>query len=927
MKLKLNSASESRLKKLFLSISKFILKKKIRVILIITIFIGFFLIGYFSGLIFSGFFGTLDEPSQKGREFLRSLGFESGLKSVLIGVLKENIKIPFNYIFGQFSNPEKIYIDIKFKDYQKLVYKREQVFNDKFIFYSGDDFVPASIRYMNKEYKAKVRLKGDAPENLEGEKWSMKIDLNGDNTLFGMKTFSIHHPRIRQYLNEYIFHKALKKEGVIGLRYDFIEVEINGKNKGIYGIEEHFDKYLIEDNERREGVIIKFYEDDWYKDLVQKEGKNFIVREMRDDELVTEFNVGNKNITFDKDYLISYSYFLDTGFHDSSVDLFKTGAVLEDNIQYTQFNKARNLFEAFRLGKLKTHEVFDVEKLAKYFAIVSLIGAEHAADWINIRLYYNPITSKLEPIGFNGNSGTDNYKIIHKYFPRCIKFNERECEEKINNYYNLLFSDPVFFEKYISELERVSKKEYLDGLFNELDNEIKEKIEIIHKDMPYYHFSKNIFYENQQYIRDILNPDRRTILAYFDKEDNGELILDVGNLDYLPIDILELEYKGIKFYLNEKLILQPRASSGVVDYKKVGFSIPKGFEFNNTIISELQVNYKVFGANSLRNVTVLPWSYRDDNFIETDFIRQKPVLDNEFLIVDNKDKKITIKAGNWKLDKSLIIPEGFLVYASSGTNLDLINNSAILSYSPLRFYGSLESPIRLLSSDGQGQGIVVIGANERSELNNVIFDDLSFPSKNGWELTGAVTFYESDVKMNNVQFLNARAEDSLNIVKSEFEIKNSLFDGALSDCFDVDFGKGSVENTIFTNCRNDALDFSGSRAIINYVEASEIGDKGISAGEESDIGVNGFKIKNCYIGATSKDLSKLNVNDIKIKNCEYGLTAYQKKPEFGPASIEAVNAEINAKNDYLIEKGSDALINKKIILNSGNNVFDKLYPG
>ena len=53
----------------------------------------------------------------------------------------------------------------------------------------------------------------------------------------------------------------LKKENIPGLKYKFVELTINGKNKGIYAIEEHFDKILVESNKYREGPILKFSEE------------------------------------------------------------------------------------------------------------------------------------------------------------------------------------------------------------------------------------------------------------------------------------------------------------------------------------------------------------------------------------------------------------------------------------------------------------------------------------------------------------------------------------------------------------------------------------------------------------------------------------------------------------------------------------------
>ena len=63
-----------------------------------------------------------------------------------------------------------------------------------------------------------------------------------------MKIFSIQHPRTRNYIYEWIFHQALKREGILSLRYKFINVTLNGQDLGVYALEEHFDKRLIEYN-------------------------------------------------------------------------------------------------------------------------------------------------------------------------------------------------------------------------------------------------------------------------------------------------------------------------------------------------------------------------------------------------------------------------------------------------------------------------------------------------------------------------------------------------------------------------------------------------------------------------------------------------------------------------------------------------------
>ena len=73
-----------------------------------------------------------------------------------------------------------------------------------------------------------------------------------------MKTFNLQHPKTRSYINEFIFHKILAEFGFVTLRYDFIRLEVNGEDFGIYAMEEHFEKKLLENNKREEGIIVRF---------------------------------------------------------------------------------------------------------------------------------------------------------------------------------------------------------------------------------------------------------------------------------------------------------------------------------------------------------------------------------------------------------------------------------------------------------------------------------------------------------------------------------------------------------------------------------------------------------------------------------------------------------------------------------------------
>ena len=197
------------------------------------------------------------------REMAFSLNLKGrNIKQDSIESLKAIALAPFNWSMSHLLNSEipRIHIDIKFKHFQKLSKKREKALKVGFISHGLDDYVPARIRYKNQNFKVKLRIKGDETDHLEGDKWSFRIHLKGDDHLFGMRRFSIQNPRTRNFEGEILFFEALRREGVLVPRYFFGKVAVNGKDIGLMAFEESFSKELLESQERRESVIIKFDE-------------------------------------------------------------------------------------------------------------------------------------------------------------------------------------------------------------------------------------------------------------------------------------------------------------------------------------------------------------------------------------------------------------------------------------------------------------------------------------------------------------------------------------------------------------------------------------------------------------------------------------------------------------------------------------------
>ena len=119
-----------------------------------------------------------------------------------------------------------------------------------------------------------------------------------------------------------------------------------------------------------------------------------------------------------------------------------------------------------------------------------------------------------------------------------------------------------------------------------------------------------------------------------------------------------------------------------------------------------------------------------------------------------------------------------------------------------------------------------------AELNQIELNQTNEELK----IYGAISFHKANVNLSNINFENIYSEDALNIVNSNFTIKNSKFKNNYSDAIDFDFSNGFIENLDFETI-GDALDFSGSEVLIKK-KFNEIGDKIISVGENSKIQIN-----------------------------------------------------------------------------------------
>jgi len=803
-----------------------------------------------------------------------------------------------------------IYIDMPFESYQQILDKRTEALEMHVLLTSDEDMVPAQVRYEDGDsLDAKMRLKGDWTDHLEGDKWSYRIHMAGDGQVAGMRRFSIQDPSTRNYMNEWAFHQHLMNEGLLTTRYQFVNVVFNGEAMGIYALEESFSGELLESQGRRQGVILRFDEDQFRKNIA-----TFAQVELLDQaEDLGMFMLANMD--------------------NADITLFRSGSIERDPILTTEAQAAVDLLSSFQSGEKSASEVFDVPSMGRFFALADFWGAGHTTNWRDIRFYYNPITGLLEPISYD-----------------ALPLRSCCTRDELANVFidSRMFNDPQIQATYAQELERITKTEYVqeligelkpsfDAIQNELSQEFEEGLE-----PPWVSLR-----ERSKIFRHQLNPAQPVRGTYYrTTSDTGDAVqVELVNLMILPVELLEFQIGDVRVVPDMDWVSQDTGTLNVVDVNAVPTFLPaqdRAFTSVRLLLPftlaepnpedvgidpQVQVVVRIAG---LSDEYVVP--LREEKFASTSPLESTPKIpeldevlqQHPFLQKLADEQTLAIHPGDWYVKGDLIVPDGFDLFIPPGTTIRFEPDAILYSSGSLTMAGTSEAPVVLTAQGDYWSGIAVIRAGEESILEYTTVEKTFGISRGGWILTGGITFFESEITLNQSHIINTQAEDAINLIHSEFLFNESEFGFTESDALDDDFSSGEIIGCHFHNIGGDAVDVSGSNVSITDTTFVDIGDKAISAGEESIVNGQDLYIESAGIGVASKDLSSVILEKVQIIGAEYaGLAAYIKKPVYGPASIQATNTDISeTETPTLVQTGSWISLNHYIQLTEDLNIDD-----
>ena len=107
-------------------------------------------------------------------------------------------------------------IDMAFAEYDRILGQREEALASGVVLTSAADFVPAEIRYEDQVVPVLMRLQqGSAVHLGEDEKWNFDVRSDAGQFLAGMQRFYLIDPADNNWLNEWAFAEALRREGVM----------------------------------------------------------------------------------------------------------------------------------------------------------------------------------------------------------------------------------------------------------------------------------------------------------------------------------------------------------------------------------------------------------------------------------------------------------------------------------------------------------------------------------------------------------------------------------------------------------------------------------------------------------------------------------------------------------------------------------------
>ena len=747
----------------------------------------------------------------------------------------------------------------------------------------------AELKINGQKYKVKVRVVGDLEDHWKDRDKSLTVKFQ-DNVLYlGMKRIDFKLAKdknpnqgiyqIESFLAERV-GLTLDRDSWVGL------VKVNGRERGLYQLEEHLDSVYLEKREYPSAVLVA-QRDTWFDDL-----RAYRTRTTSNANGITTFGISH-NTPFIGDI--------------SNLDLSFT--IPEINAAY---------FYREMLESPYFLEYWDREQLSSYYAAMTLFGSPHSFAGDNFRAIYDQTARQFVPVFDIDNQilmlGDNFERDIGFYLGHPKKFavklvqDDRFRVEKNRKLYKLV-SDPSVLKSILGIIDENTGLFFHDHIIT--GYEIRKESQFarcaminnfltVQSSLEYAKLFCGVIIRDKNIEIELAVDSASAIIfdqfilnfaeeVHSDRKfrvlDQDGTILHVGRVSTAgsrSIDIAS-ELRNMEFVagMSNDLTLEKKTYRIIIDESRSLSFEKSSVEINarNSItarkLDSKDIHLTIADGASSFGPSRLHGSV-------TDAIAAG-------LFVEPSIDGWRLGKGKYRIKKNIIVPEDVMLIMEPGVELEIESGMSVLVYGSVRMKGTEHERI-IIKNAGTGPygsfGIVGRG-NGSADLDWVDVSGGSETLLDGVFLSGGLSIYHVGmVTIKNSNIHGNHADDGLNIKACQkLAIEGCEFFENFADQVDLDFCKGTVSSCTFRSpgkdLNGDGIDFSGSMMVVTGCSFSGFEDKGMSIGEDTIALVYRNDFRENRSAITAKDHSHVYIWDNVYDNNAKQLELYQKKPMFG----------------------------------------------
>jgi len=244
------------------------------------------------------------------------------------------------------------YLDVKFRDAQRLKADYESAQVTGVYLASPSDAITATIRLGSDNIPAQVRLPGGIYASGE---WAFNITTQDERGLLGWRSVLMYNATIHHALSQWGLSESLQREGVLSAPVHPIALVFNGDALGVYGMWPAPEEMIVQS--RAPGGLIYFDPAVYWQDLRRhfRDGQVPISVSLSDCQVVTIASAGQAD------------------------------------------QAAVSLLRDLQVGHRAVSDVLDMDQMGTLLALTTLWQGTPLDDWTRLAFYRDDSTGRLRP--------------------------------------------------------------------------------------------------------------------------------------------------------------------------------------------------------------------------------------------------------------------------------------------------------------------------------------------------------------------------------------------------------------------------------------------------------------------------------------------------------------------------------------------------